>query len=186
MEIKEKVIEATIEEFNEKNFKFTMDDIAKKLGISKKTIYILFKNKDTLFFETINYCFESIKESERKIIEDPNMEIIDKIKKIIIVLPNRYKNIDWRQIYLMKEKHPKLYNKVINKIEDQWEPTIELLEKGIEENKIKPISIPILKAIVESTIEQFIGSRRLIDNNVKYEEALEEIIDILMNGIQVK
>ena len=86
----------------------------------------------------------------------------------------------------MKENHPNLYNKVIDKIENRWESTIELLEKGIEENKIKPISIHILKAIVESTIEQFIGSRRLIANDVKYEEALEEIIDILMNGIQVK
>ncbi len=36
MEIKEKVIEATIEEFNEKNFKSTMGGIAKKLEISKK------------------------------------------------------------------------------------------------------------------------------------------------------
>lgn len=61
MELKEKIIEATIEEFNEKNLKFTMDDIAKKLCISKKTIYDLFKNKEALFFEVIDHYSETIR-----------------------------------------------------------------------------------------------------------------------------
>ena len=42
MTLKERIMEATIDEFNEKGVKFTMDDLAKRLTMSKKTIYKVF------------------------------------------------------------------------------------------------------------------------------------------------
>ena len=39
---KELILEGTVKAFNEKGLKFTMDDVAKLLGISKKTIYTVF------------------------------------------------------------------------------------------------------------------------------------------------
>lgn len=180
------IMEATIDEFNEKSLKFTMDDVAKRLQISKKTIYTVFPDKETLFLETVDYCFEAIKESERKILEEPDMEIVDRIKAILIVMPDRYKNIDWRQVYVMKEKFPTIYGKIEKRIETEWDSTIELLEEGIKTGELKPISIPVFKIMVESSIEGFIRSRVLIDNDISYEKALNEMIDILMEGIEAK
>jgi AcrR family transcriptional regulator len=37
-EIRQKIMEAVINQFNSKGMKFTMDDISKELHISKKTI----------------------------------------------------------------------------------------------------------------------------------------------------
>ena len=37
--MKEKIIDAAIKEFKQKGPKFTMSDVAKRLSISKKTIY---------------------------------------------------------------------------------------------------------------------------------------------------
>ena len=42
MEVREAVLEAAIKAFNQKGLKFTMDDIAKELSMSKKTIYTIF------------------------------------------------------------------------------------------------------------------------------------------------
>ena len=39
MDNKERFLEATIKVFNKKGLKFTMDDIANKLGVSKRTLY---------------------------------------------------------------------------------------------------------------------------------------------------
>ena len=38
-ELRKMILNGTMEVFNEKGLKFTMDDIAKQLKISKKTIY---------------------------------------------------------------------------------------------------------------------------------------------------
>ena len=45
MSLEIKIINATIDIFREKGVKFTMDDIANKLGVSKRTLYEMCTNK---------------------------------------------------------------------------------------------------------------------------------------------
>ena len=44
-ELKERIVDVAIEEFTLMGLKFTMNDIARQLGISKKTIYTIFDSK---------------------------------------------------------------------------------------------------------------------------------------------
>ena len=59
-ELKENIMQGTLQAFNQKGLKFTMDDIAKILGISKKTIYQVFRDKEALFLETVDYLFQEL------------------------------------------------------------------------------------------------------------------------------
>ena len=43
--LKDDILKATIQAFQKKGLKFTMDDLASLLGISKKTIYTVFPDK---------------------------------------------------------------------------------------------------------------------------------------------
>lgn len=183
--IKESILDAAMDEFNEKGFKFTMDDISKHLGMSKKTIYTVFPGKEDLFFEMVDYAFASIKRSERLIKEDDKLDTVEKIRKIMIVLPDRYQNLNLNQFYYLQEKYPKIYKKLARKLETDWDATIDLLEQGMEEGKIKPISIPILKTMVEGTIEQFFSNSVLVDNNMSYEYGLNAMMTIIMDGIRM-
>lgn len=186
MDLKEKVMEATIEQFNEKGLKFTMDDIAKHLGISKRTLYGVVQDKESLFLEAIDYGFAAIKESEQEIINDSSLDIIEKIKKIIIVLPGKYKTIDFRQFYELESKFPKIYKKIENRLETDWEPTLQLFEQAMEEGRIKRILLPVLQSMVSGTIEYFISRNILIENEISYSRALLEMADILIEGILKK
>lgn len=66
MELRETILEGTIQAFNKKGLKFTMDDIAALLGISKKTIYTVFQDKNTLVSEMVDYCLIPSKRASRK------------------------------------------------------------------------------------------------------------------------
>ena len=193
MELRETILEGTIQAFNKKGLKFTMDDIAALLGImddlagilgmSKKTIYTVFQDKNTLVSEMVDYCFDSIKESEQKVISDTSLDTVGKIRAILGVLPESYKDIDFRQLYLLKDKYPKIYKKVEQRLETGWETTIALIEQGIREGTVRPIQIPILKTMLEATLEQFFQRDILITNQISYNEALEEVVNILVDGI---
>ena len=166
-ELKEKIMDATILEFNEHGVKFTMDDVAHRLNISKKTIYTLFRDKEGMLLEAVDYCFAEIKESEENIVKQENLDVVEKLRKVLIVLPDRYEHLDFRKIYMMKERYPKIYETIAMRIESGWESTIQLLEQGQEEGLIKKeISIPVLKLMVEASIEQFISRKTLIDRNI--------------------
>lgn len=185
MELKEEIIDAVIEEFNEKGLKFTMDDISRRLGISKRTLYTYVEDKETLFIEMVDYVFSAIKESEKAILNDNSLDIIDKIKKILIVLPVKYKTLDYRQLYDLKSKFPRTYAKIENRLETDWEPTLQLLDQAMKEGRIRHISLPVFQAIISGTIENFLSRTLLIDNGITYEKALDEMLDIIINGLLV-
>jgi len=183
--LKEMILEGTIQAFNKKGMKFTMDDIASQLGMSKKTIYTVFADKNSLISEMVDYCFDSIKESEREVMSDGRLSIVEKLRKILGVMPEGYREIDFRQLYVLKDKYPKIYKKVEQRLETGWEATIELMEQGIREGVIKEIRIPIFKTMFEASVEQFFQREVLIQNGISYEEALEEVVNVLVDGIVV-
>ncbi len=183
MDLQETILKGTIQIFNDKGLKFTMDDIAERLKISKKTLYKVFDDKEALFLAMVDYIFDSIKESEREVVEDKRLDTVEKIHKILGVLPEGYKDVDFRQLYLLKGKYPNIYKQVELRLETGWETTIALIEQGIAEGCIKPIRIPLLKMMLEASIEQFFQRDVLVCNNITYQEALDEVVDILMEGI---
>lgn len=185
VELKETILEGTIQVFNQKGLKFTMDDIASLLKMSKKTIYTVFKDKEELFLTMVDYIFDSIKESENRVLEDKQLSTVEKIHMVLGVLPDGYKDIDFRQLYLLKGKYPQIYRQVELRLETGWEKTLELIEQGIVEGSIKPVKLPILKMMMEASLEQFFQRDVLIQNGISYKEALEEVVNILMEGIMI-
>ena len=167
-ELKENIMQGTLQAFNQKGLKFTMDDIAKILGISKKTV---------------DYLFDRIKDSEQKIVENPEMDTLQKIHTILGVMPECYQDVDFRQLYQLKEKYPEIYHQVEVRLETGWEMTIALLEQGMQEGVIRPVRIPILKMMLEASLEQFFQRDILLQNEITYAQALQEVVGILMYGI---
>lgn len=185
-EAKERIINAAIDEFGKKGLKFTMDDIAKNLGMSKKTLYNIYDSKGEMFVDVADYCFADIKRSEKEILEDTSLDTLSKIRKIMAVLPEKYKNKGLSNLYVLNEKFPNIYTKVMEHLSTDWDSTIELLEQGIKEGVIRPVNIPVLKSMVESTYKYFMREGVLVENGISYEDALSEMVDIIIKGIEVR
>lgn len=180
------IYNAVIKLFGKKGIKFTMDDLAKELRMSKKTLYVYFKDKETLLLSTVDYIFDGIKEEEYKVSEDTSLSTVEKLEKIMGVMPDSYKDINFAGLYMLKDKYPKIYKKVGKRLESGWEVTIALLEKGMQEGNIRRIPVPIFKTMFEATLEQFFQQNILIKNKLSYGKALQEVISILLYGVTTK
>ena len=77
--------------------------------MSKKTVYAIFDNKEAMLLELADYCFADIKKSEKAILENSDLDVLTKIEKILVVLPDRYQNIGLQNLYQLSEKYPKIY-----------------------------------------------------------------------------
>lgn len=180
------IYNAVIKLFGKKGIKFTMDDLAKELRMSKKTLYVYFKDKETLLLSTVDYIFDGIKEEEYKVSEDTSLSTVEKLEKIMGVMPDSYKDINFAGLFMLKDKYPKIYKKVGKRLESGWEVTIALLEKGMQEGNIRRIPVPIFKTMFEATLEQFFQQNILIKNKLSYGKALQEVISILLYGVTTK
>ena len=186
MGLQEMILDGTLEVFNKKGIKFTMDDIAKTLNISKKTIYTVFDDKESLFMAMVDYLFDSIKESEAQVLLDESLSTLEKIRKILGVMPESYRNVDFRQLYMLRDKYPAIYTRVEERLETGWESTIELLEQGMREGVIRKVNIPIVKMMLEASLEQFFQRDILIRNDMGYMDALEEVVNVIVDGIAAR
>ncbi|SEW33919.1 transcriptional regulator, TetR family [Ruminococcaceae bacterium KH2T8] len=186
-ELRQKILESTITVFNKKGLKLTMSDIATEISISKKTIYKEFDSKDELFDAMVDYIFDTIKEKENEIANDPNLGTIDRLKALLGAMPDSYQGINFQELHPLKEKYPEVYEKIAMRLETGWETTIELLEQGKKEGVIrKDADIRIIKVMLEASIEKMISEDMLEKNNIKYVDALKEVVNILVDGIAVR
>ena len=185
-ELKKMIMEACIALFNRKGLKFTMDDVASYCHISKKTMYVIFDDKEALFLAMVDYLFDGIRESKEAVLNDESLSTLEKIRKLLSAMPESYNEIDFEKLYPLKDKYAKTYERVEKRLESEWESTIALLEKGQTEGVIKPVNISLVKLIYEASIEQFFKRDVLVANNIPYKTASEEVVNIIVEGIHAR
>ena len=185
-ELRIRILDEAAKQFDKKGIKFTMDDLAKSLGISKKTIYAAFEDKRSIMTETIDRFFDDALAEEEMILNDDDLSIVEQLKSIIGRVPERYTQNDLAQLYVLKEKYPSVYRHWQHCRENYWEGVGILINRGIEKGEIRHVSLPILQTMFQSTIEQFFQDDVLVKNHIPYRDALAEVASILVDGIIAK
>src|SRR6201985_1988365 len=132
----------------------TMDDIAKHLGISKKTIYHFFKDKNELVIALVK---KKLKDDE-----DQMDEIISKSANVIEEMINMMKcsedifsRINPIVIHDLQKYHPDAWKQFQNFKADVLIRTLEeLLTKGIKQGYIRPeLDVKILARMRVTQVE---------------------------------
>ena len=185
-EIREKILIGTIQVFNKKGLKLTMDDVADELKISKKTIYKEFSSKEEMFETMADYVFDNIKIREEEILNSTEYTTAEKIRMLLSAMPEGYRNINFQELHPLKEKYPKVYKKLQKRLETGWEPTMNLLEQGKKEGIIREdADLKIFKIMMEASLERFFEKDVMKGSTRKYNDYLNEVVGILLNGITV-
>ena len=88
---------------------FTMSELAARLGMSKKTLYVLFESKEALLLATVDSMFDEVKVSEAEILARRDLSLAEKIRRLVVVLPDSYQTLDWTRLQGVEEKYPVVY-----------------------------------------------------------------------------
>lgn len=180
MDLRQRVIDAATALFQREGLRFTMQEVAGALHISKKTIYTVYPSKEALLLDMVDALFDDIHRAKRELMDAP-CPIEERIRAVIVALPEQYRALDFRLLDALDEKYPAAGRRVRQHLETNWEPTIALLEEGMAQGRIRPVSIPVLRQMITSSIEGFLSGSQ---GDSSYADTLETMIDIIMNGIR--
>ena len=183
-EIRRKIIDAAIMAFNIDGVKFTMDTVAQSTGMSKKTIYKYFESKDDLILAAVNEGFDEVKRAEQRIISNPDLDIVEKLKQVIVVIPDQYISVDWRRLKEFEDYSPRAFKQISERVSTGWDSTFALLNEATREGKLREVNPAIFKSMVDSCIAGFINDGTLVREGIAYRDALAEMINILIEGIR--
>ena len=157
-----------MELFRREGLRFTMQQAAESIHISKKTIYAVYPSKEALLLDMVDDAFAHIHARKKSILDGPDTAL------------------DLQQMDLLDEKYPKVAARVRQQLETGWEPTLTLLEQAMEQGILRRISLPILQRMISASIEDFLANRTLEQQGISYTQALEEMISIIWEGIAVR
>lgn len=132
--MKDKIIRETKELFFRYGIKsITMEDIARELGISKKTLYQHFDNKNDLLLEVINL---HDREEKARLIEIQSVatDAIDEMIRIAKYFDQMLKQVSPSLVFDVQKYHRDAWEKM-NKMhnEDVYKEIFANLRRGIEE-----------------------------------------------------
>ena len=161
--------------------KFTIDEIAKDLKISKKTIYKYFVSKDIMIQEYFEAIIQSDKENTLKAV-DMDCSLIDKLSAVVYAY-HKYK----LPVRILNETY-KFFPNEWKKIEELKKFKLNILEnilnEGIDKGIIRPdIHLSVISLMLEITSEAFLNSEFLSENDLTFKQTIKEVLSILLNGI---
>ena len=164
-------------------YKTTMDEIAAQLRMTKKTIYKYYPAKDDLIKETVLGFFEFHKGNVLKIIDD-NSGAVTKLYSIFNYIGKMISKINEKFIRDIQTHMPDLWKDI-----DTFRTKMMMLNIGkiIEQGKIEGVFIDkpsaIITSIFTSSVRGIINPEFIMNNKFSIKTALEETIEIVMNGI---
>lgn len=180
MDLRSCVIKAAEALFQRSGLRFTMQEVAAALHISKKTIYTVYPSKEELLLDMVDDLFADIHREKDDLMTAP-VPTEERIRAVIVALPEQYRTLDFRLLGTLDEKYPAVAHRVREHLETNWEPTIALLEEGMAEGRIRPVPIPVLRQMITASIESFLAGGGA---ETSYADTLAAMIDIIMNGIR--
>lgn len=180
---RKRCIQETIVLCSGQGLDFTMSELAARLGMSKKTLYVLFESKEALLLATVDSMFDEVKVSEAEILARQDLSLAEKIRRLVVVLPDSYQTLDWTRLQGVEEKYPVVYRRIRQRLETGWEPTLDLLRQGVEQGVLRPFEPGLFRAVVEGAIEHFLSSDALEREGLGYVQAMDGMMDLLMEGI---
>lgn len=178
-----RILEGALNVFRAKGPKFTMDDLATEMKMSKKTIYTVFRDKNELMCEMMDYAFDLIKEAEDQIYYNDSLTTTEKIRGILAVLPESHYGFDYTAMHQLAEKYPMAYDKLQYRLDSGWEKTFYLIRKGQADGEIRQVDENIIKLMYESCIDRLLMGDYLQESGKDYPQALAEVVDIMVDGI---
>lgn len=168
--MKEQIISKAKTMFLKLGFKsVTMDDIASEIGISKKTIYKYFSNKDILIESSIELAHGEVQEIIAKI-EAQNLNAIEDNFEMKRMFREMFKGADTSPLYQLKKHYPDIYEKV-NIVQ------IDILSDCFRKNIIKGIKEGLYRAEVD--IDEYVKFYQILIFDINENTLLEKDSHIL-------
>lgn len=183
-ELREKIIKQACESFEIYGIKgIRMDDIASSLRMSKRTLYEIFADKETLLRECILYN-QAIMEETLKNAVDSSSNVMEAILKCYQATVEAYHRVN-KGFFEDIKKYPKVHELVKRGKEQDVNVTIDFLKQGVEQGLFRDdINFALLQMIVREQMRELIA--RILTVEFDFLEVYESMMFIYLRGISTE
>ncbi|MBM9502580.1 TetR/AcrR family transcriptional regulator [Leptospira sp. 201903071] len=185
-EVKLRIMEKALELFLKYGYaKTKMEEIARILKISRKTLYKHFENKNHLLFEILSAKHKKMSTKIMEISEDESLSVHEKVKAINEFKISQFPSGANEFILEIRDQAPDHYAYIREVRTEAISKSIQaLIRQGIERGEIRSdVNTTIFTALINSAIEMTATPELLLNSPCSMIQLQHEIHHILFYGI---
>lgn len=187
MNDKERILNFAEKKFSQNGFyKTTMDELAKEMKISKKTIYNHFSSKDELVSDIIDYITENIKKNVTALVSKKTTSA-EKLYLMSVFVTKRINQISEKWLDDLRVYRPELWTKIEKFREKTIINTLDkIITQGKKEKLILDKPNKIILMVIISSVQAIVNPNFILNNNFSAKQAAGITLEIVFNGILTK
>ncbi len=183
-DIRERIIREALREINCRGSDFHMDDLARNLRISKRTLYEHFVSKQAIIEESLLSMMSEIQEEHRRLLADPDMTTEEKIISFFKVKSNNITVLSVRKTTDLMKKMPDVCKKLEVARKADWDILGQLLDVAQQEDDFKPFDKFLLLHMLYSAADDVINYFDKVKHDYSFPEYMERCICVILYGIK--
>nr|WP_282434327.1 TetR/AcrR family transcriptional regulator [Pelotomaculum sp. FP] len=160
----------------------TVDDLATRTGISKRTIYRYFRSKEEIIVAVMEDLMHGIEKDTRMAVEASGHPV-DKITGAIGVVLRNIRQIQPLVLHDVQKHFPQLWERVEQFRAEKIQQIFEELLAGDGQDCFRKVNPKIFTAALLACIRAVVNPNFIMENNLSPEETIRSLFDIFMNGI---
>ena len=178
--LRERIIEKAMQDFSKHGIRAVkMDTLAKELGISKRTMYEIFEDKESLLFEGIKVYGERKREYMHSYAEEGH-DVIDIIMEAYHMKVEEVRAVN-PDFYLDLMKYPRLAQHMKEAQQKSREGFLAFMKRGVDDGYFRPdVNYELVPHIFEA-LGQYILTNSLVQQ-YSVEELFSNCFLIALRG----
>ncbi len=181
-----RIMTAAVEEMSERGIKFTMSDLARSLGVSKRCLYEHFASKEQLISSIVDVLLEDVQEQRTAILANKDLNFQDKLRAILCVNPKVFSPTEGRMADEIKRFMPAEWDRIERFMERHWVFLEGFFNDGIAKGEFRPVCLPILQKMLKGCMNEMVDYRFLVQHGISLTEAKSCVVDILTYGMATR
>ncbi len=191
----EEKINKILQQVSELYFKYgiksvTMDDVARELGMSKKTLYEYFSDKNDLVGQFLDFHIQKIRVvfEVEKVDKDDKGNAIDHLLFISKIMMNFLKDLNPSVHYDLQKYYPEIFKSLFeykrnNMLDSVKQNVLRGMKEGLYRKDLNP---EIIAHIYVSRVEASMDADFLRNKDITHSELFTEMITYHIRGISSK
>lgn len=183
MKTRDRIVSAFTELAEERGFyNATVDELANRYSISKRTIYRHFKSKDEMI-EIVLQKFMSETEKEVNEALHGSENPVERITNFVKVVSVRLRLFNPGLLSDLQKYYPHIWELVEQFRAQKIKILIEVMVEGSRQGYFKEINATIVTAAVLATVRAVINPTFMLENNLSPEATFTSVMNTFLYGI---
>lgn len=165
--------------------KVTMEEIASNLGISKKTLYKHFSNKDHILKEIVHANKCEVDKFIEDLMAQKKMPFIEKLKIFMNFIATQAQKLEGPMIHDLMKCNPEVWKDIEEfRSKKAYKHLSQLIEEGVESGIFrKDVDNSVIVVGYVASIHSLINPDVLSKLPISADQAFRDILKILFEGI---